>query len=611
MSLPPPRRRRRRALPDFIRCRRSLEFLLRSVACLLLPMPWAAAADAPAESGIPISLEELSGRFQNAGAPVARKAKDLLALVDSEASAQRISEPLAEGLRWTLRHFFPTDGGDVLGLLASTRMPLEDAALMEAARSLDDAERAAQARRAALKAQAIREAAQRSGELLRHGRSVTEIDAFLRGMEHFQSLTEQHAYDSAPGAPASDFLACIALMRSLRGVIALAPADDFSTVDTAVGQFKQDAFSDLEFASLADYSTRASALLAFFQQAADAVRDDFGSALIAGKSGEPIELLSGKLVDATRRLSEVSTILVPEFANFGHRECEATSRSFTALDDIAPLIASRQWNKAGAEIASAREFIPQMAPRQAAALEALLTKLERQIADAAESAPRESEEQWRAKLGAVKQPSDLAAIATELSDRPRNSPGFEDSWGTRGLAKQLSALAAAWSSEDLNLVAEGDLQGGAGEDAGLAALRERIMREMVIRSIDAPELDLAPFADRSLGAAIEAFLSKLAAEGKWRRMLEVFKTESIFKRIHGLTPRAPREAAAVRSCLAGHSLEAAGLWTEAAAAYKSVLASVIDNGPVADAADRLKALAKEHPGSLKTEWLRSRLNSAE
>jgi hypothetical protein len=47
---------------------------------------------------------------------------------------------------------------------------------------------------------------------------------------------------------------------------------------------------------------------------------------------------------------------------------------------------------------------------------------------------------------------------------------------------------------------------------------------------------------------------------------------------------------ALRSYLAGQNLELAEQWSDAAAAYKRVLLCTSDLAPVADAAERLKAL---------------------
>ena len=593
-----------RWLPMRVHCpcqrERSMQLLFWSVMSLLLPMPLTAADQTLAEAKTPVNFEELSERFQNTEAPVAKKARDLLAVVDSESGAQRIPEPLAQGLRWTLGSFSSTEAVDVLALLDSTRVPLDNAAVMEGALSLDAAERAARTERAALKTQAIREATKRSAEFVRDGKSVAEIDAFLGGIERFQNLTKKYPHDGANRIPASDLSACITLMHSLRGIIALKSSGDSSTAESAVAQFQQAAFAAPEFASLADYSKRASGELAFLHHAADVAREDLRAALLAGKPEEQIGPLAGNLVEAANRYSHVVAVLARDSSSQAYQEREASWQAYGPIYNVSRLIASHQVSEARAEMASAREFIPRMAPRQAVELEALLGKLEGQIGGVAEPTSREFEEQLHAKLSAVKQPSDLAAIALDLSHRQRETPAKKDSRIAQGPAQHLFVLASAWSGEDLNLLAVENQYEESEEDAGILALRDRIERELLSRSFDAPELIQAPFGNQPLGEAIERLLSTQVAERKWLRVLQAFRMENMYRQLRGMTPRNQAATFAVRSYLTGKSFEAAGMWTQAAAAYKSVLAAVSGLAPVVDAADRLKALAKEHPEAVGT-----------
>jgi hypothetical protein len=232
-------------------------------------------------------------------------------------------------------------------------------------------------------------------------------------------------------------------------------------------------------------------------------------------------------------------------------------------------------------------------------LNGLLAKLERQISNAPE-APG-SDKPLYAKLAAVKLPSDLAAIAMDLSQRQPRFQRSEKSRTVRRLVKQLSKLAAAWSAEDMNLLPIDDARGEGLDRVSIAALRERIEREIVSRWAEAPELNQAPFANLPLPDAVDGFQAKLAAEGKWRQALRLLQTQRVLRDVHGAAagPRNPETIFAVRSFLTGVSLEEAGLWTEAAGAYKSVLAADMENTPIPEAAARLKVLAKEHSGEVK------------
>jgi len=77
-----------------------------SIICLAsAAVPLSAAPETPAAAAPGASLEELSDRFQNIGASVAKKAKDMMAIVQAEADSKRISNRIAEGLRWTLERW--------------------------------------------------------------------------------------------------------------------------------------------------------------------------------------------------------------------------------------------------------------------------------------------------------------------------------------------------------------------------------------------------------------------------------------------------------------------------------------------------------------------------
>jgi len=167
---------------------------------------------------------------------------------------------------------------------------------------------------------------------------------------------------------------------------------------------------------------------------------------------------------------------------------------------------------------------------------------------------------------------------------------------------RLTALGAAWKSDDLNRLAnEFSLRGGAEDGAlseDLGNLRDRAERDVLSKSLNAPELLQAPLESQPLAKALESLLAKLAAGGEWRRALRIMEAQAGLEQMSGGAPRKFEAIGAVRSYLAGQNFELAELWTDAAAAYKAVLAAV-DGAPVEEAADRLKALTNEHPEEVK------------
>ena len=87
-----------------------------------------------------------------------------------------------------------------------------------------------------------------------------------------------------------------------------------------------------------------------------------------------------------------------------------------------------------------------MPANQVLAFDALLTKMERQISIEFEKASREFWKEMNDKLSAVKQPSDLAAVASELVKRASETTGGEDPWMKCGLigSYPLLPLRGAW-----------------------------------------------------------------------------------------------------------------------------------------------------------------------
>jgi len=187
----------------------------------------------------------------------------------------------------------------------------------------------------------------------------------------------------------------------------------------------------------------------------------------------------------------------------------------------------------------------------------------------------------------------------DIAKRQRDSEERYDP-RSQGLSVQLSALAAAWENDDLNRLANG---GGGPEDAAsgeaLAGLREQVERDILSRTLKAPELLQSPLESQPLAPAIDALLARLTAAGDWRRALQIMESQTNLEGNRGAAPHRLEAALAVRSYLAGQNFELAELWTDAAAAYKVVLATALDGTPVKEAADRLKALAREHPAEVK------------
>ena len=130
-------------------------------------------------------------------------------------------------------------------------------------------------------------------------------------------------------------------------------------------------------------------------------------------------------------------------------------------------------------------------------------------------------------------------------------------------------------------------------------LHQRVQRDIVSRTLHAPELLQAPLAERPLEKALDALARNFSNAREWRRLLVLLESRSsanVFP--NGSRPRAGDDIAAIRSYLAGQNFELAELWPDAILAYKAVLSTGAELGPIKDAVERLKVLAKEHPEGL-------------
>lgn len=110
-----------------------------------------------------------------------------------------------------------------------------------------------------------------------------------------------------------------------------------------------------------------------------------------------------------------------------------------------------------------------------------------------------------------------------------------------------------------------------------------------------------PLAEQPIDVALNTLTENLVRAREWRRLLVLLEFRggaNLYP--NGSPQRASDDIAAIRSFIAGQNFELAEQWTDAMIAYKTVLSTAAEQGPVKDAADRLKALAKDHPKNVPT-----------
>ncbi len=109
-------------------------------------------AQRPSAEASTVSLEKIPEQVAQIEDELLKKMDAILVLVGEEAAAKRISEAVAQSLRFTLRTSRSTPGvPDVRGLVASACIPDENQALVQAFRELETLVTVLQNRRALLR----------------------------------------------------------------------------------------------------------------------------------------------------------------------------------------------------------------------------------------------------------------------------------------------------------------------------------------------------------------------------------------------------------------------------------------------------------------------------
>ena len=570
--------------------------LLWTFGCFLLPLAassWAQSQPAAAETP---SLEKIVDGLQNGADSVQKKVKELLTAVDSEASAKRISPPAAQGLRWSLRNLTSPGNIDVRAQLAAANLPVDDEAIMKTAQALQDTATTVRADSVESMRQAEKAAEKRCSDLVGSATTAGEVDAFLAVLERLRVLASgQPGYNQT-----GKFEKCGSAMRYLRECFDLTPSSDPAAVSGILAGLAPMRNAGFDFGKDTDFAQRVAKVLAPFKKALDDAQKDLDSALAERKPAARIYAALAVFEDALGRFTGAASFREPM-----SRDSAAVLNAYRMLCGIAGAMELRHWRHAQGEIGGARQSISQLqalADRRHA-FDALLEKWGSDISESEAADARQFREHLHAELGAVKQPSELGEIVRELARGQREPEEGNNPRVTPGLSMQLSALAAAWGNDDLRRLTVEGFGGGSPEDAAtgedLASLRERAERDILSRALKAPELVQAPFESQPLGKAIDGLLGKLTADGEWRRALPIIEAQSALEQTRGAVSQRMQAGLAVRSYLAGQNFELAELWTDAAVAYKAVLAAALDGTPVREAADRLKALAKEHPEEMK------------
>jgi len=231
-------------------------------------------------------------------------------------------------------------------------------------------------------------------------------------------------------------------------------------------------------------------------------------------------------------------------------------------------------------------------------------QIEKQLAEKSEAETAARYVKWRKTLTEISTPEQLDQFMDELvANRPRNenTPNAKEEMSAlQNLVRQLKPLLIDWKSANPTFQQSatiGYIDNLSPYAQELIALRARAERDMLVRTLKAPELGEAPLASMETKAAVEAFCNDLIKRKEWRRLLDLLEARGLSFRNdirNGL-------AKALHSFLSAQNFERAELWPEAVTAYKEVLLCTDLRAPIEEAATRLKALKKSEPKAFERD----------
>lgn len=571
----------------------SLYLALTLLACL----PIAVAQDAPPTKPAPepFSLETFPEKLQKVDDEVVRKLDEVRTVVDTEAAAKRISEPVAQSLRWSLRTT-ATAGPvvDVRSVVGTMRVPTDNATLTQAVKELETAYTVAQSQRAALASDATREIRRRVTEVIRTATKPAEIEALQREVAAAGEVQRRRS-----GTGTSEITTVITgaeqILRGLRRLIDAQTDGKLDALSGAIGSLRSEYRFDRDAAYESEIQARFERVMQPFVQAAEKAENDTAAAIIARKPAAEVQVAIARLEESAEQLAQLRS----NQSGYGQRDLRSVAASYRNIVQALSNKGGDEYSTEG--LNSARSAARQLGAKRAAEFEVFFAKLEAESAEVATKMAAERGEKLRERIAGAKQPADLDAISADLrrwsSAASRSGTGDRENWNQ--LASKLSTLSAAWATASPALLQPdryGDSERAtAGAFASeLAALRKRVERDVLSRALQAPELNTPPLAEQTPEAALNSLCDQLVAKEEWRRLYDVLSAQAAMQSAVG--GRSENDAlTALRAYFTAQNLELAEQWADAAQNYKTVLRCVSPRAPIKPAAERIKALAKAHP----------------
>jgi hypothetical protein len=567
----------------------------------LAPLPGAQAqepaATAPATKS---SLQEVLERLEAINAESVKKVEAVQKVINEELVAKRITDSSAQSLRFGLRALSPTSGTEPLvSAWSAARLSTDNATLSTALKTLEGDLGAADAERFALIKKGCAEVRNSVTAAIRSAKTVPEIDTQLSLAERLQQTLPVRSSSTTNALGAQHLTSHISLLRNLRQVVSLQSANpvDSTALGSALMQLQNTVSSSQSVVDNSIIQQRIQDTIAPYHKAQDEAQEAVEAALKQSKPSKEIIAAIVKLEESIERFPSVSSSLKK-------RDLSSAVEVYRNLAAARASIEEGKYAQAKSQLSNLRSYsLKPLGAAKAPAFTQLVGDWTNSIDELAATAAAKRVDTLRARLAAVRSAADLEKLSLELAKVENENRDRELDF-QRGLAGQLSALAAAWAVSSPNLLRANPYEnttvtGDVRLAKELAELRRRAERHILAETLRLPELLQPPLAEKSLDEAIEVIITQMAGKEEWRRMLQVVEARSGQNRNNYFPGGDVDLAGALRAYIAGQNMELADQWVEAMQSYKTVLRSTSERAPTKQAAERVKVLASEHADLFK------------
>ena len=534
-----------------------------------------------------LTLEQIPDRLRDADKLVFDKTNELLALVASELTAKRISEPAARELRLVLAAISPPIKEEIAALHRPSLVPSDDEPLSKALLALKTAWELCKSQREALINHGVEENAKRTSDISRTARCAADVSPLIAAVERFVEAASKRIKPVAAKIGPTHLDEPLEFLYHLQ-----------KTFETWYLQ-NPEKLSGLVLALKREGKENAAKRIAEIVDPVNAAYASANAALdtaILDQKPEAIISSALKTYQNTKDQFEWFDRLVEHSAKETSEMIESP-RIYENLTYSVIAIEQHKWLWARQYIANAREKIFLLGAKREPVFTEFLMKLDREVTDGTGADERGKVNEMRERLNGVKLAVELEVIADKLSDEERFAEKDDAPFFFKGLGILLGGLADDWRSLNPVSPLTRQLNQGAGAfSTEIETLRQKIIRDLLSQLLRAPELKQAPMADQPLDAALDSLCKKLASEGAWQRLLEMLKAREWSGLLSAEKGLANKDAIhSIKAFLAGQNFELAEEWADAADAYEAAIQTKADGAPIKEASERMKILEKEHP----------------